>query len=100
MTITTFLLALATGAAVIGFWTALRFPSFGPTSFQGALLHVGVSMAAGWAAASGVSALAAEGRPGTIVALFGVLLPALVYTFLAAAWLMRLAWDRIGHYRH
>jgi hypothetical protein len=100
VTVANFLLVFAAGAAMIAFWVALRFSDFGPTTFQAALIHVCVSMAAGWAVVSVFSALVSVGRAGLMAGVFGLLLPVLVYTFLAAAWLMRVAWDMLGHLRH
>lgn len=100
LTIPQFLAGLAIGSALIGFWIALRFPERGPSNFAHALVHVFASMACGWAAAGALTAFVAFGKAAAFVAIFGVLLPALAYTFLAAAWIMRLATEMIGRYRN
>lgn len=99
MTIQQLLAALAVGSALIGFWIALRFPDRGPNNFAIALLHVFVSFAVGWAAADALATLVGFGRTAVFAALFGFVLPALVYTFLAGAWFLKLAHGMISHHR-
>jgi hypothetical protein len=86
-----FLVALAVGAALIAVWLDVRFETFGPSDFRGAIIHVGLALAVGWllvpAALAGVLALGA----GPMVALFGLALPSLVYVFLAAFWVVKQA---------
>lgn len=65
-----------------------------------ALLHVGVALALGWFAPDLFDAAAAYGAAATLVAVFALLLPVLVYTFLASAWVLKIAHDAISHYRH
>ncbi len=100
VTIPMLLAALAVGSALIAFWAAVRFPDRGPASFRIALFHVFVSFAIGWAAADALAILVGFGKTAAFAAIFGVVVPALVYTFLAGAWFLRLAHDMIGHHRH
>jgi hypothetical protein len=100
MTIQQFLVGLAVGSALIGFWIALRFPDRGPTTIHFALFHVMASFAAGWAAADALATITGFGTRATFVAIFGLVLPALAYTFLAGAWFLKLAHGMIGQHRH
>jgi hypothetical protein len=90
LTIPQFLLALATGAALIGFWLAVRFPDRAPENIARALLHVLLSFGVGWAAADALTTLTAYGRTPAFAGIFGLVLPALAYTFLAGAWFLQL----------
>jgi hypothetical protein len=94
-----FLLCLGTGAALIGFWLALRFPERGPGDIRRALLHVGVAIAAGWWAPSLLQPLIAHGYAVVMTAVFLFIFPVLVYTFLASAWFLKLAHDSISQRR-
>jgi hypothetical protein len=95
-----FLAALATGSAVIAFWAAVRFPDVGPDGFATAVLHVFVSFGVGWAAANLFAVLVSFGKVAAFGGIFGIVLPALVYAFLAGAWFLRLAHGMISQHRH
>jgi hypothetical protein len=100
MTIPQFLVGLAVGSALIGFWIALRFPDRGPTTIHFALFHVMASFAVGWAAADALATIAGFGTRAAFAAIFGLVLPALAYTFLAGAWFLKLAHGMISAHRH
>jgi uncharacterized membrane-anchored protein len=100
MTIPEFLVGLAIGSALIGFWIALRFPDRGPTTIHFAVFHVMASFAVGWAAADALAVITGFGATAAFGAIFGLVLPALAYTFLAGAWFLKLAHGMIGHHRH
>jgi hypothetical protein len=100
MTIPEFLVGLAVGSALIGFWIALRFPDRGPTTFHFALFHVFASFAVGWAAADELSTIAGFCTRAAFAAIFGLVLPALAYTFLAGAWFLKLAHGMISQHKH
>jgi hypothetical protein len=91
LSIQEFLAALAVGSALIGFWIAVRFPDRTPENMARALLHVMLSFGVGWAAADAVTALTAYGKTAAFAAIFGLVMPALAYTFLAGAWFLKLA---------
>lgn len=93
-----FLAALAVGSAVIGFWVAARFPDRTPENMRRALLHLFISFGLGWAAADALSALTVYGKTVAFCAIFGLVMPALAYTFLAGAWFLRLAHGMFGRY--
>jgi hypothetical protein len=100
LTIQQFLIGLAVGSALIGFWIALRFPERGPTTIAIAIFHVMASFVVGWAAAGALVTFVAFGKTAAFAALFGLVLPALVYTFLAGAWVLKLAHGMISAHRH
>jgi hypothetical protein len=95
-----FLAALAVGSALIAFWVALRFPDRGPDAFGPALFHLLLSFGVGWAAGNAFVMLVGFGKTVAFTAIFGIVLPALAYSFLAAAWFLRLAHGMISQHRH
>lgn len=98
LSIQQFLAALAVGSALIGFWVALRFPDRTPENMARALLHVLLSFGIGWAAADALTAATAYGKTAAFLAIFGLVLPALAYTFLAGAWFLKLAHGMFSSY--
>ena len=100
MNMSTLLIALGIGSALIAFWFAARFPSRCPDDMSKALLHVGAALAVGWFAPDLFNAIAAHGVTAALAAIFAVLLPVLIYTFLAGAWFLKLTHDAVGRYRH
>lgn len=99
MTNHSFLIALGTGAALIAFWFAIRFPDRAPENLQRLLVHVAVVLAAGWLAPSVTSPLMSSGFPTAMTALFVVVLPVLIYTFLAGAWVLQLLHETFSRFR-
>lgn len=81
-----FALALFVGAAALATWCYVRFEGRAPRSMSAVILHAVVA----WVvlrAACAVLGFTAE--PGaTALALFVVMLPALVYVFLASLWVL------------
>jgi hypothetical protein len=86
----TFALVLTAGAALLALWIDTRLPKLAPASMRRVFLHVGAAM------------LTLHLIPGAnsnamiYVAVFGVALPALVYSFLTAVWFIRLAQSALG----
>ncbi len=86
----TFALVLTAGAALLALWIDTRLPKLAPASMLRVFLHVGAAM------------LTLHLIPGAhstamiYVAVFGVALPALVYSFLTAIWFIRLAQSALG----
>jgi hypothetical protein len=99
MTIPAFLIALAVGSALIGFWAAMRFPDRAPDNFGKALIHLFLSFMVGWAAADLLGTLVGFGVAVAFGAVFAIVFPALVYTFLAGAWFLKLAHGMISQHR-
>jgi uncharacterized transporter YbjL len=98
MTTQTFLIALGIGAALIAFWLAIRFPDRAPGDFRRAILHVLLALGAGWFAGDLFTALVAHGFAVAVAAVFVVVLPVVVYMFLAGAWFLKLTHDTIARY--
>lgn len=87
----TFVLALTVGAALLALWTHARFPSLAPERLGRTMLHAALAFAVLTFATHVVdSALI------TFAAIFVVLLPALVYAFLSAIWVLKIAQTAFG----
>jgi hypothetical protein len=76
--------ALLVGAASLALWTDVRFPGLQPESIRTRFVHAGLSTVA-------VLTIPIPSTPGTLqlLALLGLFLPALVWSFLSALWLLR-----------
>jgi hypothetical protein len=86
----TFVLVFATGAALLALWLDARLPGFAPATMRRVFLHLGAAL---------LTLQLIPGASSTTMAyvtLFGVALPALVYTFLASIWFIRLAQTALG----
>ena len=92
-----FLLALGVGAALIAFWIAVRFPDKGPASFGVAMCHVVAALAIGWITPAAFGYVISFGRVAAMPAIFGLLLPVIVYSFLSVAWFLKLMHQAITH---
>jgi hypothetical protein len=97
MSIHNFIFALGTGSAVVAFWACLRFPDRAPADFKRALIHVAVALGAGWIAPNITARMFPQGFAAAMAAIFVVIFPVLVYTFLSGAWVVRLAQERLSH---
>jgi hypothetical protein len=95
MSFASFLLCLAAGAALLACWVLARFPATSPSQFRRALAHFTISLALVWAVPSAVGPFAARGPLSALAAVF-LLLPALVYACLSAAWVLRLFHEAIA----
>ena len=86
----TFALVLPVGAALLALWLDARLPKLAPASMRRVILHIAAAL------------LTLQLIPGAnstamlYVAIFGVALPGLVYTFLAAIWFIRIAQSALG----
>jgi len=100
MTFHNFLLSLGVGSALIAFWAVVRFPDKAPTDLGRAILHVCAAILLGTVVPDVIAVLASFGFATTMAALFAVLLPVLVYTFLSGAWVLKITHDTIHRYRH
>jgi hypothetical protein len=80
-------------AVAVAIWIVVRFPERTPTEFRRALIHFGVSMVGMYVISPFLQHdLASMSEPFQLyLSLFGVLLPALIYRFVATIWLLRLA---------
>ena len=87
-----FVMFLCTGSALLAFWLLLRFPERGPHDVTKALVHVGVSVVLVQLIVPAIHVVRGTGLPAAqFVVSFGIVLPALTYVFLAAAWMIRAA---------
>jgi hypothetical protein len=87
-----FLVVFAAGAAAVAIWVDARFPALAPASFRASFVHAGVSLVLGQLIVP-LAIQALSGTGSSVIVLAAVLalgLPALVYCFLAALWVLRL----------
>jgi hypothetical protein len=93
---TTFVLLLGTGSALIALWIVARFPGFGPSDITKALLHVAFSAVVLQMIVPGIHAVAVFGQPAAkFIGAFGIVFPGLTYVFVAAAWLIRATGEQL-----
>jgi hypothetical protein len=85
-----FVLALFVGAAFLALWCYVRFESRSPSSMSRVLLHTLVAMLALRIASATVGLTVGDSPGQTMLVLFVVMLPALVYVFLASLWVLRM----------
>ena len=80
-------------AAAVAIWFVVRFPGRAPTEFRRALIHFVASMVGMYVISPILQHdLASVSQPFRLyLSVFGVLLPALIYQFVATIWLLRLA---------
>jgi hypothetical protein len=96
VSIATFVLVLCVGAALLALWLVVRFPELGPREITWALLHVAISVVVLQLLTHTIGVVGRAGVPAArFVAAFGIVLPGLMYMFVAAAWLMRAAAGRL-----
>lgn len=86
MTSSPSLIAFVIGAAALGFWVDLRFPSLAPNSLTRRMLAAGFAFVL-----LEVVPVVGSSTAATYASLFGALLPAFVAVFLTAFWLLRAA---------
>ena len=86
----TFVLSLFLGAAILAMWADVRVGERGPTAFSRVLLHALVAFLVLRFAREIVVGVAEQDEAArTMLVLFGILLPALVYVFLASLWVLK-----------
>jgi hypothetical protein len=92
---------IALGAGAIALWIDVRFPRLAPVELAKVMLHVMASIAFGYALSPAFQGLAALEDPRlTLVAVFGLGFPAIVYCLLAGVWTIRFAQRGLsGHLR-
>jgi hypothetical protein len=89
------------GAGAIALWIDFRFPKLAPRELTKALLHVAASLAVGYATSPAMQLLIAyDDQRLTLLAIFGLAFPAIVYCLLAGLWVIKLAQQMLsGHLR-
>jgi uncharacterized membrane protein len=80
------------GAGAIALWIEVRFPHLAPQEMAKAVLHAAASLAVGYATSPAIQALVAyEDHRLTLLAIFGLAFPSIVYCLLAGIWVITLA---------
>jgi hypothetical protein len=97
----TFVVVLALGAAALAIWAVVRFPKMGPETLVGALAQVAIAFLAGLILVPiGMqSALGWDSTIGPLAAVFVFALPGLLYLFLASLWAMRVLQQMLNRTR-
>jgi hypothetical protein len=87
-------LAYAVGAALLGLWLFVRYPSLGPRTFKAAFLLVACSYCV--LLVTGPATAATETVAGPAVALLFAYLPILTFVFWSAVHLLRATLASVG----
>jgi len=84
---------ICVGAAAIALWIDVRFPGIAPRALLGVGIHAALAIGAGQLLVpAGMNALVeADSAVLTLVAVFGIAFPALMYAFLVAVWTVKRA---------
>lgn len=86
-----FVLALATGCALLALWVEVRFPTLAPGGLGRVFLNiVAAVLCMHLAGAMVVAAAEHSALPLRFAAVFVLALPALTYVFLSSIWVLRL----------
>jgi hypothetical protein len=85
-----FLLLLDAGAALLAIWLLTRFPEWFPAHLRRAPWHFAFSLVCVWAAGNSIEPLAARGSLTAVAAVFLLVLPTLVYSWIVVATILRL----------
>ena len=89
------------GAGAIALWIDARFPRLAPQEMAKAFLHVGASLAVGYASGQAMQMLLASEDPRIILAaVFGLGFPSIVYCLLAGVWVIKLTQRAMSGYLH
>lgn len=86
-----FSLCFLAGAAAVAVWVDVRFPAIAPQSLRAATLHMGATLIAAQVLVPVATRTLTGSQALAILAAFGVGFPALVYSILAAIWLVKIA---------
>lgn len=86
-----FALCFLAGGAAVAFWIDARFPSLAPQSLRTAVLHVGATLLAAQVLVPVATNLLTGSQVLALVSAFAVGFPSLVYSILAAMWILKLA---------
>ena len=81
---------IGVGAGAIALWIDVRFPRLAPDDMAKLLLHVAMSIALGYALSPALQALFAYQDPRlTLLGIFGLGFPSIVYCLLAGIWMIK-----------
>ena len=102
MSVTIFLVLFALCGAAIALWIDVRFSSLAPSGIRPALICVGISVfAAQLVVPPALQYLFGTGSwPLSLVGLFCLAFPALVFSFLAAIWVIKIFRGALAGARH
>lgn len=90
---------IGVGAAAIALWIDVRFPRLAPHDMAKALLHVAASVVLGYAISPALQTMLAYEDPRlTLLAIFGLGFPSIVYCLLAGVWMIKLAQRALSGY--
>jgi hypothetical protein len=93
---------MALGAGAIALWIHVRIGSgrLAPSNLRVALIHVGASLVVGQLAVPVLMKvlLAGDSPLLTLVAIFGIAFPALVYCLLSSIWMIRMLQGSLPHH--
>ena len=92
MSVNAFIAATGVAAAALALWIEVRFPKLGPERVLSGLFHLLVASLA----AHVVVPAALDSTTNKVVGVFAFALPALIYVFLTAIWIMKLARSAMG----
>jgi hypothetical protein len=83
---------IVAGAAVLALWVDQRFRGLAPGGLFARSAHVAAAVAVLMVSPAAMQPIIADGisTPRTMVALFAIFLPSLIYAFLTGIWFMRL----------
>jgi hypothetical protein len=87
---TVFTMLFLIGAIAVAFWIDARFPRLAPGSLRAVLLHVGGTVVGAQLLTPLLTHILGGSPALTLVAIFAVALPALVYALLVAIWVIRI----------
>jgi hypothetical protein len=100
MTVNTFVICMAVGAAVVALWINVRFPRLMPWKMGRLLIHLVLALVAVRAVSPAMGPVLSLRIPAaSLAAVFSIAFPVLVYNFLVGAWLIRLAQATAGGFR-
>jgi hypothetical protein len=93
---------IALGAGAIALWIDARFPRLAPEQIQSALLHVGAALLVGALVVPPAMAfvISLQTTLSTLVSIFAIGFPSIVYSLLAGVWIIKLSTGVIGGLRH
>lgn len=100
MTVQTYVICMAVGAAVVALWINVRFPRLMPWKMGRLLIHLVLALVAVQAVSPAMGSVLSLRIPAaSLAAVFAIAFPVLVYNFLVGAWLIRLAQASAGGFR-
>lgn len=92
-----FIAVLALSSAVLAVWVHVRFPRLAPSNLRVAVIHIVASLLAMQVMTVPAGAMLDPDAPQrALVAIFAIVLPALVYSFLAGLWMMKVCQRMLG----